>query len=241
MLLKFTTSWDDGHLLDLRVAGLLAHYGFKGTFYVCRDGQAGGALNPKQIKMLAEHHEIGAHTLTHPSLPKCDDAALKEEIGGSKEWLEDILGKPVTMFAYPYGHYGDRVVAAVKKAGFLGARTTEDLQWHDKDPFRLSTTVQVHPFPFRPIANRRFIQPFSTHRPRLKELGVTLWQSRKLRTMAEAVLRYAETHGKTWFHLWGHSWSLERYGLWKDFEAILKIVSKTPFITPAVNSELIKK
>ena len=29
-----TTSWDDGHPLDLRVAELLAKYGLQGTFYV---------------------------------------------------------------------------------------------------------------------------------------------------------------------------------------------------------------
>ena len=29
-----TTSWDDGHPLDLRVVDLLARYGIKGTFYV---------------------------------------------------------------------------------------------------------------------------------------------------------------------------------------------------------------
>ena len=238
-MLKFTTSWDDGHLLDLRVAGMLEHYGFTGTFYVCRDGQAGGKLNAKQIRLLAEHHEIGAHTLTHPSLPTVDDAALKAEIDGSKEWLEDILGTSVTMFAYPYGHHDARVKAAVKRAGFKGARTTEDLLWRTDDPFRLSTSVQVHPFPIRPIFNRRCIQPFSTHRSRLKELGVSLWQCRSLRTMAGGVLRHAAMNGKPWFHLWGHSWSLEQYGLWKDFEALLKAVAKTPFVTPVVNGALI--
>jgi len=29
-----TTSWDDGHVLDMRLASLLTHYGFKGTFYI---------------------------------------------------------------------------------------------------------------------------------------------------------------------------------------------------------------
>jgi len=31
-----TTSWDDGHLLDLRLAQLLQDAGLKGTFYISR-------------------------------------------------------------------------------------------------------------------------------------------------------------------------------------------------------------
>ena len=37
----FTTSWDDGHPSDLHVADLLERYGMKGTFYLCKAGQAG--------------------------------------------------------------------------------------------------------------------------------------------------------------------------------------------------------
>ncbi len=29
-----TTSWDDGHPLDFRVAELLSKYGLRGTFYI---------------------------------------------------------------------------------------------------------------------------------------------------------------------------------------------------------------
>ena len=32
-----TTSWDDGHTLDLRLADLLDKYDLRGTFYVARD------------------------------------------------------------------------------------------------------------------------------------------------------------------------------------------------------------
>ncbi len=238
-MLRFTTSWDDGHLFDLRVAEMLREYGFTGTFYICRDGQAGSKLNTKQIKLLAQHHEVGAHTLTHPSLPKLSDSDLKKEIEGSKTWLEDIVGRPCTMFAYPYGHHDDRVKIAVKVAGFRGARTTEDLTWRTNDPFRLTPTLQIHPFPFRPVLNRRFLQPYTTLRPKLKELGVSLLSHRSLTLLTNAVLEKTAKKGLPWFHLWGHSWSLEKYGLWKDFEAMLKKVAATPFVKPMTNSALL--
>lgn len=36
-----TTSWDDGHPLDLRVAELLSEYHLQGTFYVPIAAEAG--------------------------------------------------------------------------------------------------------------------------------------------------------------------------------------------------------
>ena len=69
--------------------------------------------------------EIGAHTVTHPALPKLAPDRQREEVGGSKAYLEALLGRPVTAFAYPYGRYGDDAVAAVSEAGFASACTTE--------------------------------------------------------------------------------------------------------------------
>jgi hypothetical protein len=48
-------------------------------------------------------------------------AAQIDEIFGSKARLEQLLGKPVASFAYPFGgrsHYTDQTVAAVREAGF---------------------------------------------------------------------------------------------------------------------------
>jgi len=50
--------------------------------------------------------EIGAHTLTHPRLPRVDAATAEREIVRSKESLEDHTGQHVAVFAYPYGLAG---------------------------------------------------------------------------------------------------------------------------------------
>src|SRR5579872_2823021 len=57
-----TTSWDDGHPLDLRVADLLARYGIAGTFYVPAT-TAMGTMSAAQFRELIPNFEIGAHTL----------------------------------------------------------------------------------------------------------------------------------------------------------------------------------
>jgi glycosyltransferase involved in cell wall biosynthesis/peptidoglycan/xylan/chitin deacetylase (PgdA/CDA1 family) len=62
--------------------------------------------------------EFGAHTRHHRRLPDVDDAAVREEVEGSREDLESLLERPVRTFAYPYGGIDDRAMAAAKGAGF---------------------------------------------------------------------------------------------------------------------------
>ncbi|MBU8976236.1 MULTISPECIES: polysaccharide deacetylase family protein [unclassified Lysobacter] len=69
--------------------------------------------------------EVGAHTRTHPRLGDCDALELKDQIGGSRAFLEDLLGRRVTQFCYPYGDHDDAVVAATREAGFDAAVTTQ--------------------------------------------------------------------------------------------------------------------
>jgi peptidoglycan/xylan/chitin deacetylase (PgdA/CDA1 family) len=72
--------------------------------------------------------EIGAHTRSHPILTRIDEHAAAAEIRGSKATLEDVIGAPVTTFAYPNGRpqldYGARDVALAKAAGFRAAVST---------------------------------------------------------------------------------------------------------------------
>ena len=55
---------------------------------------------------------IGWHTHSHPDLTKVDDEQLKYEV---------TPPFPMEDFAYPYGKLDNRVVEAVKKAGFKRA------------------------------------------------------------------------------------------------------------------------
>ena len=236
----FTTSWDDGHSLDLRVAELLERFGMTGTFYIGKNGRDNVVLDDPSIRLLAERHEVGAHSLTHPSLPDITDLAmLRKEIGGSKEWLEGITKKPCTMFAYPFGRFDAHTQAMVREVGFRAARAVKDYSWDATDIFALPTTVAVHVFPFRPVWNRRFIQPFQRHHAALRACGVSLWECRSWLSMAKAVFRFAVQEKKPWFHLWGHSWSLEKFGLWGAFESFLSHVAAHDDIHYAPNSSLL--
>lgn len=82
-------------------------------------------MDAEQIKeWLALGHEIGAHTLTHPHLTRLSDKDAREEITASKKKLEDLFGRPVRHFCYPYGECDARIIDLVKEAGYSTACTT---------------------------------------------------------------------------------------------------------------------
>jgi peptidoglycan/xylan/chitin deacetylase (PgdA/CDA1 family) len=91
------------------------------------------------------HHDgmtIGAHTVNHPILNRISEEEARSEIALGRKRLEEIIGAPVRLFAYPNGKpaedYGLSHVRLVRELGFDGAVTTA---WgtarHDADPFQL--------------------------------------------------------------------------------------------------------
>lgn len=73
--------------------------------------------------------EIGAHTRRHPILASCTLDVATNEIAGSRAELEQMLGRPVGLFAYPNGHegqdFGEREISLVRDAGFSHAFTSD--------------------------------------------------------------------------------------------------------------------
>ncbi|HKG20807.1 MAG TPA: polysaccharide deacetylase family protein, partial [Blastocatellia bacterium] len=106
------------------------------------------ALTGEEIAELSRGSlvEVGCHTVTHPQLSSLDTDSQRREISRSKARLEEILARPVTSFAYPYGRecdYTSETVGLVQEAGFDCACTTSVAPvGRDADPFRLPR-VQV--------------------------------------------------------------------------------------------------
>lgn len=69
--------------------------------------------------------EIGAHTRTHCDLGTISDPlVLADEVIIASKELEDLIGRPVRYFAFPYGLYrnlNSTVFKMLKEHGFLGA------------------------------------------------------------------------------------------------------------------------
>jgi len=130
---------DDGYRDNLEVAEpVLGRRGFPATVFLV-SGKLGGVndwttdgalanrplLSSEQVDELRERGiTIGAHTRRHPELPEQSDEAVEEEVGGSREDLRSRFGEVAT-FAYPFGLFDERAVAAAADAGFEGACTVE--------------------------------------------------------------------------------------------------------------------
>lgn len=63
--------------------------------------------------------EIGSHTRSHPHLPRQDDERARDELEGSRRVCEERLGTSCRSIAYPYGESDRRVLAAVRRAGYV--------------------------------------------------------------------------------------------------------------------------
>src|SRR5712692_2183757 len=111
-----TTSWDDGHPLDLRMAELLASYGVPSTFYVPVAYHKRPVMTKTQLSELVEMRmEVGSHTLTHPILTELQKGEIFRELRESREILEDMLGRPVTSFCYPKGKFNDTARSLIRE------------------------------------------------------------------------------------------------------------------------------
>jgi peptidoglycan/xylan/chitin deacetylase (PgdA/CDA1 family) len=82
--------------------------------------------------------EIGAHTVTHPVLPRLPLESQHEELRASRTQLEHWLGRPVTSMAFPHGEYSAGTLLAARECGFECAVTTQSGRvLQSTDPFQL--------------------------------------------------------------------------------------------------------
>jgi len=86
-------------------------------------------LTREAVRRLPEKGiDVGAHTVTHPILARTSADDAYREISDGKRELEELIGRPVTLFAYPNGKpghdYVERDVRLVRDAGFHAAVTT---------------------------------------------------------------------------------------------------------------------
>jgi peptidoglycan-N-acetylglucosamine deacetylase len=231
-----TTSWDDGHPLDLRIADLLAKYGLTGTFYVLPE--AGWRMSKSQIRELSSRFEVGSHTFAHRRLDTVGNDEARNQLTASRQWIEDVTGRSCRIFCFPGGKYRRQQLSLVREAGYQAARTTELLS--TQFPRRVDglslipTTVQV--FPHSPLAYSRN----AVKRLCLRNLvrSGALFRMRDWLKLAEDLLQRTVSRGGV-FHVWGHSWEVEQEHQWDRLERLASMMWECrEQLTNVTNSEL---
>lgn len=78
------------------------------------------------LELHAAGVEIGSHTLHHPDLTRLSEERCLEDLTTSRAVLEELLGQPVRMLAYPRGLHDARVRRIAEQAGYRWAFTLPD-------------------------------------------------------------------------------------------------------------------
>ena len=222
--LTVTTSWDDGHKLDLKLAELLAKYGLRGTFYITKYYR--NPLERWDVVEIGKEHEVGAHTLNHVDLTSVSLLKARDEIAGSKAYLEYLLGHSPSMFCYPYGEYNESVKQIVRRCGFSAARTCQHGGFSlPRDPHEWQITL--HASNGSPLMTLRM----------WRKCGLSIRSLCDWETRAKLLFDLALERGGV-YHLWGHSWEIDKNEEWDKLERVFGYISKAKGVRFMTNGEI---
>ncbi len=102
------------------------------------------ALNWKLIEEMAAGGlvEFYSHTKSHRKCDTLSEKELIEELGGSKQIMEEKLGRLCPYLCWPYGKYDQRALNTAKDVGYKALFTTEHgVVQAGSDPFAIKRVV----------------------------------------------------------------------------------------------------
>ncbi len=227
-----TMSYDDGKLADLRLVEIFNKYGIKGTFNL-NSGLISDAnrIPPDQWKELYKGHEIAAHTCTHPTIARCPQSQIIEELLNDRRELEKYTGYPVRGLAYPNGSCSDEVARIAKMCGFKYGRVVSDsfanVALRDMaKPFAQGPMLVGDETGFNPPKDYMQWSATCHHNHNLMEFGrdfISLTKKQYLYMM----------------YVWGHSFEFDKNDNWNVIEDFCELVGNRDDIWYATNIEIV--
>ena len=149
-------TFDDGYADIAQYAlPVLEREGFGAAVYIVTarigdtnrwDQAAGSAphqlMDAEQIRFWAARGiEFGSHTRTHPDLTAITARQLEDELRGSAQDLQDLLGTRPVSIAYPYGRYSDAVRERTVRVFDIAYTCDEELNTLKSDASALGRAI----------------------------------------------------------------------------------------------------
>jgi len=135
-------SFDDGHASQFRYAfPLLQKHRVRAIVFAIAGWmeRRPDYMTWAQLReMAAAGHEVQSHGLTHRFLTECTDLELSEELGASRDELQQKLGRVVDAISMPYGRMDQRVLKACLEAGYRRIYTSAP-----RPPYRMGNQAEV--------------------------------------------------------------------------------------------------
>lgn len=133
-------TFDDTDLDQFTVVNpTLKKYGYKAVYFIMtvsigKKGKFVDYMSSDQIKQLSdEGNVIGSHTYDHKNFKKYAGKDWEEQLDKPTKRLEEITGKKMTEFAYPFGLWNAEGIPELKKRGFRMAYQLSTKR-DEKDP-----------------------------------------------------------------------------------------------------------
>ncbi len=117
-------SFDDTDLDQFTVAyPEMKKYGFKGLFFIMTVSLGKPHyMSKEQVRMLSDDgNTIGSHTWDHHNVKKYQGNDWVTQLDKPTRTLEQITGKNIRYFAYPFGLWNTAAFPELKKRGFVAA------------------------------------------------------------------------------------------------------------------------
>ncbi|WP_114938452.1 polysaccharide deacetylase family protein [Mucilaginibacter endophyticus] len=105
-------------------------------------------MTPAQIKTMSAsaYVNIEAHGYYHNDLARIPSISAASEMTICRQYLENLTGKPISSFAFPYGSYNEQVLKDAKAAGYTQLLVTDFMNTKDGQDNTLRERFTVNPF-----------------------------------------------------------------------------------------------
>lgn len=225
----FTTSWDDGNPLDVRIADTLEEFGFVGTFYASTGPDGRRLIDDRDLARIGRKHELGVHGRSHRIFPELSPSSLADEIHWAVEEMSRF-GNVGDVVAPPRG----KINAATRRfIGHLGfaVRSGAVVGSAGVNSNSLEPTFQLYPHTWKTITRN------CVYRRRLPNASVLIALACKgsPEDRFRQMLLAAAEHQRH-VHVWGHAAEIQRLDLWGALRRLLRTAADLG-LTPVSNSD----